>query len=118
MEHLATKIAIIGIAGIAAQWIAWRLRIPGIAMLLLAGFILGPVTGYLDPAQSFGDLYRPMIALAVAVILFEGGLTLNFSEIKETSGGVRRIVLIGGPLVWLLLWPSITSRVTRRKSTR
>ena len=101
MEHLATKIAIIGIAGIAAQWIAWRLRIPGIAMLLLAGFILGPVTGYLDPAQSFGDLYRPMIALAVAVILFEGGLTLNFSEIKETSGGVRRIVLIGGPLVWL-----------------
>ena len=68
---------------------------------LLAGFLLGPVFGVLNPAESFGEVYKPAIALAVAIILFEGGLTLNFSEIRETGKAVQRIVLIGGPLVWL-----------------
>ena len=102
MSGLLLKIAIIGAAGIGAQWAAWRVRIPAIALLLVAGFVLGPMTGYLNPQQSFGDLYRPIIALAVAIILFEGGLTLNFKEIKETSLAVRRIILIGGPMVWVM----------------
>ncbi len=117
MSDLLLQITIIGAAGIGAQWVAWRLRIPAIALLMLAGLILGPFTGYLNPQHSFGDLYRPIIALAVAIILFEGGLTLNFKEIRETSLAVRRIILIGGPLVWLfsslaahyaagLVWPA------------
>jgi len=101
MSGLLIKIAVIGFAGIGSQWAAWRLRIPAIALLLVAGFLLGPVTGYLNPKVSFGDLYKPITAFAVAIILFEGGLTLNFKEIKETSTAVRRIILIGGPLVWL-----------------
>jgi len=102
MTGILFKIAVIGIAGIGSQWAAWRLRIPAIALLLVAGFLLGPVTGYLNPAESFGDVYKPAIAMAVAIILFEGGLTLNFKEIRETSTAVRRIVLISGPLVWIL----------------
>ncbi len=102
MSGLIFKIALIGFSGIASQWAAWRLRIPAIALLLVSGILLGPVSGILDPQESFGDLYRPMIALAVAIILFEGGLTLNFKEITETSTAVRRIILIGGPLVWLM----------------
>ncbi|MEL6783273.1 MAG: sodium:proton antiporter [Pseudomonadota bacterium] len=101
MTGLLMKMALIGVAGIAAQWAAWRIRIPAIALLLLAGILIGPVTGFLDPKESFGDLYKPIIALSVAIILFEGGLTLKFKEIKETSTAVRRIILIGGPLVWL-----------------
>lgn len=102
MSGLLLKIALIGLAGIGAQWTAWRIRIPAIAILLLAGLLLGPATGFLNPQQDFGVLYRPIVSLAVAVILFEGGLTLNFAEIRETSTAVRRIILIGGPLVWLL----------------
>ncbi len=102
MSGLLIKIAVIGAAGIGAQWAAWRLRIPAIALLLIAGFLLGPVSGYLDPKGTFGELYKPMTGMAVAIILFEGGLTLNFKEIRETSKAVRRIVLIGGPLVWFL----------------
>lgn len=101
MSGLIFKLAAIGIAGIGAQWAAWRLRIPAIALLLIAGLILGPFTGYLNPAQDFGDLYKPMLALAVSIILFEGGLTLNFKEIKETSTAVRRIILFAGPMVWI-----------------
>ncbi|MBZ8135210.1 sodium:proton antiporter [Afifella sp. IM 167] len=101
MEHLITKIALIGAAGIAAQWLSWRFRLPAIVILSLSGLLLGPVLGLIDPAADFGEFLRPLIAAAVAIILFEGGLTLHFNEIRETSTGVRRLVLIGGPLAFL-----------------
>ena len=101
MENIAVKLAFVGAAGIAAQWLAWRLRLPAIVLLLAAGFVAGPVTGFIQPAEDFGKVYQPAIGLAVAIILFEGGLTLNFREIRETSRAVRRIVLLGGPLTWL-----------------
>jgi NhaP-type Na+/H+ or K+/H+ antiporter len=100
MEDIVLKLAVIGTAGIAAQWFAWRLQLPAIVLLLAAGFIAGPATGFLDPAADFGDIYRPMVSIAVAIILFEGGLTLNFSEIRETSKAVRRIIMYAGPMVW------------------
>jgi len=100
MDEIVLKLAVIGAAGIAAQWIAWRLHLPAIVLLLLAGFVAGPATGFLDPAADFGSVYRPMVSIAVAIILFEGGLTLNFKEISETSTAVRRIIMYAGPLVW------------------
>ena len=102
MDDIAVKLASIGGAGILAQWLAWRFKLPAIVLLLLAGAILGPLTGFLNPVEDLGEAYKPAVGLAVAIILFEGGLTLNFSEIKETSYAVRRIILIGGPLVWVL----------------
>ncbi|MBL1406621.1 MAG: sodium:proton antiporter [Rhizobiales bacterium] len=102
MHDVGIKLALIGFAGIAAQWIAWRIHLPAIALLFAAGLIAGPVTGFIDPIHDFGEVYRPVISLAVAIILFEGGMSLNFSEIRETSKAVRRIIIIGGPLVWAM----------------
>ncbi|MGI9354753.1 MAG: hypothetical protein ACR2PF_06290, partial [Rhizobiaceae bacterium] len=51
------------------------------------------MTGYLNPAESFGDVYKPAVAIAVLIILLEGGLTLNVKEVHETCVGVRRMVL-------------------------
>ncbi|MCC0029990.1 MAG: sodium:proton antiporter [Brucellaceae bacterium] len=102
MHDITLKIALIGALGMAAQWLAWRLHLPAIVLLLLAGFAAGPATGILDPVRDFGDIYRPLVSMAVAVILFEGGMTLNFREIRETSTAVRRILLFSGPIVWLL----------------
>lgn len=101
MESIAIKLAFIGAAGIAAQWLAWRLRLPAIVVLLAAGFVAGPVTGFIQPALDFRKVYEPAVGLAVAIILFEGGMTLNLRDIRETSKGVRRIVLLAGPLTWL-----------------
>lgn len=94
--------ALIGVLGIGAQWLAWRLQMPAIVLMLGAGLLAGPVTGLLDPAEGFGDLLRPIVAVAVAVILFEGGLTLNFAELRETRPAIRRLVFVGAPLGWLL----------------
>ncbi|MFK7793088.1 MAG: cation:proton antiporter [Devosiaceae bacterium] len=100
MHDLIFTIGLIGALGIGAQWIAWRTQVPAIVLLLVAGLIAGPATGLVNPAEDFGDLLKPMVALAVAIILFEGGMTLNFAEIRGTAKAVRRIIFFAAPLVW------------------
>lgn len=103
IEIIILQITLIGIVSFAAQWGAWRLRVPAIAFLLVAGFVLGPVLGLIQPHELMGDLLRPAISVAVAIILFEASLNLNFKEIREVQRGVRHMVLIGAPLSWALI---------------
>ncbi len=60
----------------------------------------------LDPQRVFNgggkELLRPIVSLAVAVILFEGGLVLKFETLREAGAAVRRMVFLGGPLAWFL----------------
>jgi NhaP-type Na+/H+ or K+/H+ antiporter len=102
MHQQALVFALIGILGIGAQWIAWRTGWPAIALMLAAGVLAGPVTGLVVPEQTFGDLLEPMISVAVALILFEGGLSLNFRELRKTEGAVTRLMLVGIPVGWVL----------------
>lgn len=101
MDH-ASLFALIGALGIGSQWLAWRLQMPAIVLMLVAGILAGPVTGAVDPELAFGELFRPIVSVAVAVILFEGGLTLNFAELRTTAPAVRKLVFLGAPLGWLL----------------
>ena len=102
VDSLMVKIALIGLLGIGAQWIAWRTGRPAIALMLIVGIIAGPVLGIIDPERDFGALQEPIIKLAVAVILFEGGLSLNFRELRQAGGAVTTMVLIAGPIAWVL----------------
>lgn len=102
IDSLLVKIALIGVIGIGAQWVAWRTNKPAIALMLVAGIVAGPILGLIDPVRDFGALREPIIKLAVAVILFEGGLSLNFRELRKTDGAVTRLVLLGSPIGWVL----------------
>lgn len=93
--------ALVGALGVGSQWAAWRLRMPAIVLMLFAGIIVGPVLGVFNPARDIGPLMGPIISIAVAIILFEGGLTLNFHSLQDAVKGVRRLVFIGAPLGWL-----------------
>ncbi|GAA6189509.1 sodium:proton antiporter [Litorivita sp. NS0012-18] len=95
-------IALVGALGVGSQWLAWRLNMPAIVLMLVSGLIIGPATGIFDPVRDIGALTGPIISLAVAVILFEGGLTLNRSHLLDAADGVRRLVFIGAPLGWLV----------------
>jgi len=88
-------VVVIACTGVVAQWLAWRFRIPAIVILTAAGIILGPITGVLQPSESFGTLLTPFVQLAVAVILFEGGLNLHLHELKDAGAGVRRLITVG-----------------------
>ncbi|WP_108811540.1 cation:proton antiporter domain-containing protein [Sphingorhabdus sp. Alg231-15] len=102
VDSLMVKIALIGLLGIGAQWVAWRTGRPAIALMLIVGIIAGPILGIIDPERDFGALQEPIIKLAVAVILFEGGLSLNFRELRQAGGAVTMMVLIAGPIAWVL----------------
>ncbi len=93
--------ALVGALGVGSQWLAWRLRMPAIVLMLVAGILIGPVTGVFDPARDIGSLMGPIISIAVAIILFEGGLTLNFHTLNDAAKGVKRLVFVGAPLGWL-----------------
>lgn len=49
-------LVIIGISSLAAQWLAWRLRIPAILPLLIMGIALGPLAHVVNPDDLFGEL--------------------------------------------------------------
>ena len=92
-------LALVGALGVGSQWLAWWLRLPAIVLMLLAGLAVGPGLGLLDPGAQFGSMLKPLIAIAVAIILFEGGLTLNFHSLSDAARGVRRlVVLVARPL--------------------
>ncbi|MEY1555836.1 cation:proton antiporter [Yoonia sp. R2331] len=93
--------ALVGALGVGSQWLAWRLRMPAIVLMLAAGILVGPVFGVFDPARDIGPLMGPMISIAVAIILFEGGLTLNFHQLRDAAVGVKRLVFVGAPLGWI-----------------
>lgn len=93
----------IGLTGFACQWLAWRLKVPAILFLLLAGIAAGPVLGWMDPDTLFGELLFPFISLAVAVILFEGGLTLRIEEIRGLERIVRNLVTVGLGVTWVVI---------------
>jgi len=95
-------IALLLAAGATMQWLAWRVRVPAILFLLLAGFLIGPVLGIFEPEETFGDLFRPIVSLAVGIILFEGGLTLRFDELRGVGRIVTQLCTIGALVTWLL----------------
>lgn len=120
---LPFKIALIGVLGIGAQWLAWRLQRPAIVLMAIAGLIFGPFMTWLfslgvvqdtdflhgivdavrlNPEEDFGAMYRPMIGIAVAIILFEGGLNLRFKDLRDASRAVSRMVLVAAPIAWVL----------------
>ena len=102
-DFIPLTLAIILLAGVGAQWLAWALGLPAILPLLAAGLLAGPVTGWLHPDQLFGDLLFPMVSLGVAVILFEGALTLRFKEIRGRARMVRNLVTFGALVNGLLI---------------
>ena len=103
MEHnVAVGLASIVVIGIAAQWVGWRLAIPSILILLLAGLIAGPVTGFIDPDELFGELLLPIVSLSVAIILFEGGLSLKLDELRHSGRAVVNLVTGGVLITWVL----------------
>ncbi len=95
--------------GIAAQWLAWRCKLPSILILLAVGFGFGNFTGAtIDQYLVASDVLLSAVGLCVAVILFEGGLTLKFSDLKESGTPVFRLCTLGVVVGFLLT--SVASR--------
>jgi NhaP-type Na+/H+ or K+/H+ antiporter len=102
---IGPTLAIIVGVGMAAQWLAWRSQIPSIVLLLVAGLVLGPVAGVVDPDAFLGGSLFPIVSISVALILFEGGLDLPPRELRSTGTVVRRLITVGAIITFFVaIW--------------
>ncbi len=100
IESIPIAMTIILVLGMVAQWVSWRIGLPSILLLLVFGISAGPLTGLLDPDTLFGATLMPCVSLAVALILYEGGLTLRTSEFSQVGRVVRNLITIGTGITW------------------
>lgn len=88
-------------AGCLLTALSRKLHLPTIVLLLLGGFLLGPEgIGILDP-DALGKLLPIIVSLAVGLILFEGGLTLDIRDFSQTSTVIKRLLSAGVLITWL-----------------
>ncbi len=99
-EYVIISLGSILVIGIGAQWLSWRLRFPSIVFLMIFGFIAGPVTGVLHPDQLMGELLFPLVSISVAIILFEGGMTLRLDELRSIGKVVVLLISVGALITW------------------
>ncbi len=104
-------LAMIIVLGVGAQWLAWKIRIPSILLLLIFGILAGPVMRSLfegsplaiAPDELFDkDVLLSLVGIAVGLILYEGGLTLNFKELQTTWKPVTLLVTTGALVTWII----------------
>ncbi len=101
-ERYLIGLTAILVLGVAARWLAWRLHLPAILLLLICGIVAGPVTNFLEPDDLFGNFLNPFVSLSVGLILFEGAMSLNLRELKEIGGVVRNLITIGVAVTWAI----------------
>jgi NhaP-type Na+/H+ or K+/H+ antiporter len=103
-HHTFLYLALIPVIGVAAQWLAWRSKLPSILLLLAGGLGLRQIMFALGQhdAPISEDLLFPLVSLAVAIVLFEGGLSLRLSELREAGGVVFRLCTFGALITWIL----------------
>lgn len=106
---LMLYLALVPTLGGLAQWLAWRSGLPAILILLLFGMVLGH---FIRPDEFLTDLTGgdskagprilfPLVALSVAVIMLEGGLSLKLHELAESGAAALRLVTVGASLTWI-----------------
>ncbi|WP_237658384.1 cation:proton antiporter [Ureibacillus xyleni] len=102
MEFTLFVIAAVVVLGILSQWIAWRFRLPAIVIMSVVGLVVGPFLNIFNPQENFGNVFNPLISLAVAIILFEGSLSLDIREIKGFRHAIFRISTLGAFIAWII----------------
>lgn len=100
-EFSITIVAAIA-AGVAGLVIAQVARLPSIVFLLILGVAMGPELAGLVEPDVFGDKLASLVKLAVAVILFEGGLSLNVARLRSAATGpIRNLLTVGALVTWI-----------------
>lgn len=100
-ESILITLAVAAFGGVALMALARRVGISAIVLLLAGGVLLGPqVLGIVRP-DTLGPALSLIVPLAVAIILFEGGLTLDPAGYKSAPGAIKRLLSVGVIITWL-----------------
>ena len=90
------------VLGVGMQWLARRVRVPAILLLIGAGLVAGPWLGIIKPDEIFGDSLFTLVSMAVSLLLFEGGLGLDVAELRRRGPRpVVQLVTVGVLITWV-----------------
>lgn len=95
MNTPAFSIAFALAFGMIAQSVARHIKIPGIVLLLVVGVLMGPDGLNIIRPNTLGDALPILVGFAVAVILFEGGMSLRIGRIKREGQTIRQLITVG-----------------------
>jgi len=100
--HSDVALVIAGVlaAGLVAQILGWRLRVPAIVFLLAFGLLAGPVIDLVHPDDVFGDALFPTVSIAVAIILFEGSLAMGVAGIRTAGRTTITLLTVGSVITF------------------
>jgi NhaP-type Na+/H+ or K+/H+ antiporter len=102
-DQVLLGVGLIVVLAVGSQVVASLLRIPALILLLPAGFIAGALTSDVNPAQLLGPAYQPLVSVAVALILYDSGLSLEWGKVTGRSRRVvPRLVGIGVPITMVV----------------
>jgi NhaP-type Na+/H+ or K+/H+ antiporter len=108
-DQILLGLGLVLVLAVASQLTARILRVPGLVILLPAGFLAGVATDDVHPDDLLGALYQPFVTIAVGVILFEAGLRLSLGEVAPAVRKVLALlVLVGGAITWLAITATVT----------
>ena len=88
-DQILLGVGLLVVLAVGSQVLASRLRIPALIILLPAGFTAGALTTDVNPQHLLGPAFQPLVSLAVAVILYDSGLALQWGKVR---GRARRVV--------------------------
>ena len=98
-NQILTGVGLILALAVGSQVLASRLRIPAIIILLPVGFTAGAITTDVNPQDLLGAAFQPLVSLAVAVILYDAGMSLDLRKLHgQTRRVVVRLIAIGVPI--------------------
>ena len=89
-DQVLLGVGLILVLAVGSQVLASRLKIPALIILLPVGFTAGAITTDVNPQDLLGAAFQPLVSLAVAVILYDSGMSLNLRKLR---GHTRRIVV-------------------------
>ncbi len=93
---MSTTILIIGLMLFFAHFLSLQFgktNIPDVLVLMLVGIVIGPLFGIATP-EDFGKIGSLIATIALVVILFEGGTTLNLDELGKSLGMTGLLALV------------------------
>jgi NhaP-type Na+/H+ or K+/H+ antiporter len=88
-DQVLFGVSLIVVLAVGSQVLGSQLRIPALIIMLPAGFLAGAATSDVNPQHLLGTAFQPLVSLAVAVILYDSGLGLQWGKV---TGRARRVV--------------------------
>lgn len=115
--HVLATTGVVTVAAVAASAAFQRIRVPDVLLLIVAGFVTGPLLHWSDPAVFAAVAPFGSIA-AVLVILYDGGLEIQLEHLRRGAGQAAALALLcfvataalcAAIAMWLLAMPPLVA---------